>query len=108
MAVGDSCVFPGLFTSVLTQLVFPKPLTTFLTCFSRGERRKYAGEKSRPLTGDRSCNHQVMSPTCSSLNHPGGAESIRRQQNKCELKMEISLLGRIEKIKGNGGIAGSL
>ena len=26
---------------------FPKPLTTFLTCFSRGERRKYAGKKFR-------------------------------------------------------------
>ena len=30
-----------------TQLFFPKPLTTFLTCFCRGERRKYAGKKSR-------------------------------------------------------------
>ena len=27
--------------------VFPKPLTTFLTCSSRGERRRYAGEKVR-------------------------------------------------------------
>ena len=26
---------------------FPKPPTTFLTCFCRGERRKYAGKKSR-------------------------------------------------------------
>ena len=40
-----SCVFPGLLTPKLTQLFFPKPPTTFLTCFCRGERRKYAGEK---------------------------------------------------------------
>ena len=45
MAVGDTYVFPGFLTPVLTQLYFPKPPTTFLTCFSRGERRKYAGKK---------------------------------------------------------------
>ena len=47
MAVGDAYVFPGFPTPVLTQLFFPKPPTTFLTCFCRGERRKYAGKKSR-------------------------------------------------------------
>ena len=47
MAVGDAYVFPGFLTPVLIQLFFPKPPTTFLTCFCRGERRKYAGEKSR-------------------------------------------------------------
>ena len=31
-------------TSTNTTL-FPKPPTTFLTCFSRGERRKYTGKK---------------------------------------------------------------
>ena len=46
MAVGDAYVFPGFLTPVLTQLFFPKPPTTFLTCFCRGERRKYAGKKS--------------------------------------------------------------
>ena len=46
MAVGDVHVFPGFLTPVLTQLFFPKPPTTFLTCFCRGERRKYAGKKS--------------------------------------------------------------
>ena len=39
---------------VLTQLLFPKPLTTFLTCFCRGERRKYAGKKSRLNRGSNS------------------------------------------------------
>ena len=47
MAVGAAYVFPGFPTAVLTQLFFPKPPTTFLTCFCRGERRKYARKKSR-------------------------------------------------------------
>ena len=47
MAVGDAHVFPGFPTPVLTLLFFPKSPTTFLTCFCRGERRKYAGKKSR-------------------------------------------------------------
>ena len=41
MAVGDAYVFPGFLTQVLTQLFFPKPPTTFLTCFCRGKRQKY-------------------------------------------------------------------
>ena len=40
MAVGDAYVFPGFLTPALTQLFFPKPQTTFLTCFRRGEKRK--------------------------------------------------------------------
>ena len=39
-------MFPGFLTPVLIQLFFPKPPTTFLTCFCRGERRKYARKKS--------------------------------------------------------------
>ena len=54
MAVGDAYMFPGFLTPVLTQLFFPKPPTTFLTCFSRGERRKYAGKKSRLNQGSNS------------------------------------------------------
>ena len=46
MAVGDAYVFPGIPTPVLTRFFFPKPPTTFLTWFCRGERRKYAGKKS--------------------------------------------------------------
>ena len=42
MAVGDAHVFPGFPTPELTHLFFPKPPTTFLTCFSRGERQKCA------------------------------------------------------------------
>ena len=54
MAVGDAYVFPGFLTPVLTQLFFPKPPTTFITCFCRGERRKYAGKKSRLNRGSNS------------------------------------------------------
>ena len=54
MVVSDAYVFPGFLTPVLTQLFFPKPLTTFLTCFCRGERPKYAGKKSRLNRGSNS------------------------------------------------------
>ena len=54
MAVSDAHVFPGFLTPVLTQLFFPKPPTTFFTCFCRGERRKYAGKKSRLNQGSNS------------------------------------------------------
>ena len=54
MAVGDAHVFPGFLTPVLTQLFFPKPPTTFLKCFCRGERRKYARKKSRLNRGSNS------------------------------------------------------
>ena len=54
MAVGDAYVFPGFLTPVLTQLFFPKQSTTFLTCFCRGERQKYAGKKSRLNRGSNS------------------------------------------------------
>ena len=47
-------VFPGFLTPVLAQLFFPKSPTTFLTCFCRGERRKYAGKKSRLNRGSNS------------------------------------------------------
>ena len=70
MAIDDTYVFPGFLTPVLTLPFFPKPPTTFLTCFCRGERRKYPGKKSRQTH-----NHQVTSWTRSPLSHPGGADS---------------------------------
>ena len=54
MGVGDAYVFPGFLTPVLTQLFFPKPPTTFLTCFCRGERRRFPRKKSRPNRGSNS------------------------------------------------------
>ena len=54
MAAGDTYVFPGSLTPVLTQLFFPKLPTTFSTCFCRGERCKYAGKQSRLNRGSNS------------------------------------------------------
>ena len=54
MAVGGAHLFPGFLTPVLTQLFFPKPPPTFLTCFCRGERQKYAGKKSHLNWGSNS------------------------------------------------------
>ena len=51
---GDAYVFPGFLTPVLTQLLFPKPPTTFLTCFCRGERQKNARKKVRLNRGSNS------------------------------------------------------
>ena len=46
MGVGDAHAFPGFLTPEAKTNFFPKPLTTctFLTCFSRGKRLKYAGK----------------------------------------------------------------
>ena len=78
MAVGDAYVFPGFLTPVLTKLFFPKPPTTFRTCFCRGERRKYARKKIAS-TGNRTHNHQVISPTRSSLSHASRAHFCRKK-----------------------------
>ena len=47
--------FPGFLDHTSTNTTFfPKPETTFLTCFCRGERQKYAGKKSRLNQGSNS------------------------------------------------------
>ena len=48
----------------LTQPFFRKPPTTFLTCFCRGERRKFAGKKSRLNRGS---NSQPPGHECDTL-----------------------------------------
>ena len=75
MAVGDAHVFPGFLTPVLTQFFFSKSPTTFLTCFCRGERQN-SPERKSASSGDRTHNHQVISPTRPPLSHPGGAFNI--------------------------------
>ena len=42
MTANDTCMFPGFLTPVLTQVFYPKPLTTFPNCVSevRGENRR--------------------------------------------------------------------
>ena len=72
MAVGDVHVFPGFLTPVLTELSFQshRLLFSHASAEVRGENtteRKFAS------TGDRTHNHQVMSPTRLPLSDPGGA-----------------------------------
>ena len=71
-SVTHNYVFPGFLTPVLTQLFFPKPPTTFFTCFCRGERQKYAGKKS---CLNRVSNSQPPGQESDTLplSHPGGA-----------------------------------
>ena len=81
MAVGDAYVFPGFLTPVLTQLFFPKPPTTFLTCFCRGERRKYAGKKSRLNRGSNSQPPGQESDTLATEPLGRGAYILERKRN---------------------------
>ena len=86
MVVGDAYVFPGFLTPVLTQLFFPKPPTTFLTCFCRGERRKYARKKSRLNQGSNSQAPGHESDTLTT--EPSGREKFflfffKEKVNKC-------------------------
>ena len=73
MAVGDQHVFPGFLTPVLTHLQsFQSHRLLFLhpSAEVRGENKP---ERKVASTGDRTRNHQVLSPTRLSLCHPGGA-----------------------------------
>ena len=89
MAVGEAQVFPGLLTPALTLLFFPKPPTTFLTCFCRGERRKYA--RKFASIEDRTHNHQVMSPTRSPPGHPSGASDMLKHTQNIIDNLDVTL-----------------
>ena len=89
MAVGDAYVFPGFLTPVLTQLFFQKPPTTFLTYFCRGERRKYAGKKSRLYRGSNSQPPGHESDTLTS--HPGGAKRVKEDQPVYYVQSDFAL-----------------
>ena len=93
MAIGDAHVFPGFLTPVLTQLFFPKPPTTFLTCFCRGERRKYAGKKSRLNQGSNSQPPDHESDTLTT-EPPGRARIVMRlfADNKLNIAQTMGVL----------------
>ena len=55
MVVSDTHVFPGFLPPILKQIFFPKPPTTFLIWFCRGEKWKYAWKK---VCLDRGSNSQ--------------------------------------------------
>ena len=88
MAVGDAHVFPGLLTPVLTQLFFPKPPTTCLICFCRGERRKYAGKKSL----NRGSNSQPPGHESDTLTTEPPGQSVFRKEDNIKRKQEKCLL----------------
>ena len=71
MAVGDAYVFPGSHTSTNTTS-FQSHRLLFSHAFAE-VRGKNTPERKVASTGDRTHNHQVMSPTRSPLSHPGGA-----------------------------------
>ena len=81
MAVGDAYVFSGFLTPVLTQLFFPKPPNTFLTCFCRGERQKYAGKKSRLKRGSISQPPGHESDTLTTEPPGRGVSILKRKLN---------------------------
>ena len=86
MAVDDGYVFPGFLTPVLTQLFFPKPPTTFLTCFCRGERRKYAGKKSRLNRGSNSQPLGHESDTLTTEPPGRGTSKVKYENYTCQQK----------------------
>ena len=77
-------VFPGFLTPVLTQNSFQSHRLLFSQA-SAEVRGENTTERKVASTGDRTHNHQVMSPTRSSLSHPGGANGKR------EKMLEISI-----------------
>ena len=88
MAVGDAYVFPGFLTPVPTQLFFPKPPTTFSHA-STEMRGENTPERKVTSTGDRTHNHQVMSPTRSPLSHPGG-DKVMKEEARSKTKKKIA------------------
>ena len=85
MTVGDAHVLPGFLTPVVTQLSFQNHRLLF-SYASAGVRGENTPERKFALTGPRTHNQQVMSPTRSPLSHPGRANVA--QMIKSELKMD--------------------
>ena len=69
-------MFPGFLTPVLTLISFQSH--QILSSHASAEvRDENTPERNFALTRSRTHNHQVMSPTCSPLSHPGRAQSVR-------------------------------
>ena len=96
MAVGDAYVFPGFLTPVLTQLFFPKSPTTFLTCFCRGERRKWAGKKGRLNRGSNSQPQCHQSNTLTT-DPPGRGEFVFQSFCRGERRKWAGKKGRLNR-----------
>ena len=105
MAVGDAYVFPGFLTPVLTQLFFPKPPTTFPTCFCRDERRQYAGKKSRLNRGSNSQPPGYESDTLTTEPPRRGANNLRSGKMGKRLSIRKTHTHTHTHIEGKGEIA---
>ena len=83
MAVGDTHVFSGFLTPVLTKLSFQshRLLFSHASAEVRGENMPKGKFTS---TRNRTHDHQVMSPTGSPLSHRSRAHVFCRQQNQCD------------------------
>ena len=77
MAVGDAHVFPGFLTPLLTEFFFFQSHRLIFFHASEEVRGENTPERKVASTGDRTHNHQVMSPTRSPLSHPGRALTVR-------------------------------
>ena len=77
-------MFPSFLTAVRTQLFFPQPLTTFLTYFCRGERRKYPGKKSRLNRGS---NSQPQGQESDTLTTEPARQGNGRVEGHCDLDL---------------------
>ena len=91
MAILDVYVFPGFLTLEITQLLFPKPPTTFLTCFCRGEKRKNARKKVHLNQGSNSQSPGHASDTLTT--EPpmqGGKNELKLFTTQSQLLMTLS------------------
>ena len=77
IVVGDTHVFPGFLTPVLTQLSFQSHwlLFSYASAEVRGENMP---ERNFASTGYRTHNHQFKSSTCSPLCYQGGYLESRK------------------------------
>ena len=89
-SVTHMCFFCFL-TPVKHIFFFPKPPTTFLTCFCRGKRRKYAGKKSRLNRGSNSQAPGNESDTLT-IEPPGRGLDLRRTVISIQWSLKASSL----------------
>ena len=108
MAVGDAYVFPGFLTPVLAQLFFPKPPTTFLTCFCRGERRKFAEKKSCLNWGSNSRPSGNESDTLTTEPLGRGSDKGSTKEHPCKIWLISVSEKRILNEKFTDGLTAAL
>ena len=105
MAVDDANVFPGFLSLVLTQLFFPKPPTTLITCFCKGERRKYTRKKSRLNRGSNSQPPGCESDTLTTEPPGRGVNKVEKGENAgYKKKRKVIKLKALERLYRSTGL----